>query len=99
MSDFQTGRSMANVRQIEAIEKHFRDRDAAWWDVIRPILEKGPQLSRDLIIALGPKNYNAGATMSAWLRKIERGGLIVRTGSRRGPTGHPNVLWALAPAA
>lgn len=95
MSYFQTGRSVATMRQIEAIKKAFAERDAEWWETIHVLLATAPRTSRDLVLAIGRQTYGEGARTVAWLRKMERAGRIVRAGIRRGPTGHPNVLWVL----
>ena len=96
MSHFQTGKSVANVQQVEIIKKWLADRDAAAWEVMHKLLKAGPQTSRDLILAVGRSSYREGARLGAALRGHEKAGRIVRAGVVRGPGGHPNILWQLA---
>lgn len=96
MIGFQTGRSMADARQVEAIKRALAERDAADWQLVRVLLEQRPCTSRELIRMTGATTWREGSRRSAWLRRLERQGKIVRAGETKGPTGHLNIIWALA---
>jgi hypothetical protein len=87
---------MATVRQIELLQKERAERELRMWFVVEAMLDGGPKASRELVLALGRKSYGEGARTVAWLRSLERKGKIVRAGEALGPTGHRNIVWALA---
>jgi hypothetical protein len=83
--------SPEHTAQIAAIKAEHAARHAAWEQIVRARLEQGTATTHELGKLAGASSFSG---FWNWLRQKQT--VAVRAGRALGPTGHDNIVWALA---